>query len=92
MYSHRGLGLLRTSSARGHESQLAGHAAIGHVRYSTAGSNTLENAQPLTFHTHSGNLALAHNGNLVNAHALRVLLERQGSLFQSRATRKWWHI
>lgn len=83
MYSHRGLGLLTDAFAKGQASELLGHAAIGHVRYSTAGSNTLQNAQPMTFTTHQGNLAVAHNGNLVNAHALRVLLERQGSLFQS---------
>jgi amidophosphoribosyltransferase len=83
MYSHRGLGLVADVFSRDDLNRLAGHAAIGHVRYSTAGSNTVENAQPLTFRTHSGNLALAHNGNLVNAPALRVLLERQGSLFQS---------
>lgn len=83
MYSHRGLGLLTDAFAPGQASTLHGHAAIGHVRYSTAGSNTIQNAQPITFSTHQGNLAVAHNGNLVNAYALRVLLERQGSLFQS---------
>jgi amidophosphoribosyltransferase len=83
MYSHRGLGLLAEVFDDQQYKQLKGRAAIGHVRYSTAGSNTLQNAQPLTFATHQGNLAVAHNGNLVNAHALRVLLERQGSLFQS---------
>ncbi len=83
MYSHRGLGLLTDAFDQQQYKQLKGYAAIGHVRYSTAGSNTLQNAQPMTFSTHQGNLAVAHNGNLVNAHALRVLLERQGSLFQS---------
>jgi len=83
MHSHRGLGLLADAFAGGQVEGLAGSAAIGHVRYSTAGSNTLQNAQPLTFGNLHWNLAIAHNGNLVNAHALRVLLERQGSLFQS---------
>ncbi|WP_026961508.1 amidophosphoribosyltransferase [Alicyclobacillus herbarius] len=83
MYNHRGLGLVSDVFSREDLERLKGHAAIGHVRYSTAGHNTVENAQPLTFRTHRGSLALAHNGNLVNAPALRVLLERQGSLFQS---------
>lgn len=83
MHSHRGLGLLTDVFTTGQVSELTGHAAIGHVRYSTAGSNTVQNAQPITVATHQGNLAIAHNGNLVNAHALRILLERQGSLFQS---------
>jgi len=83
MYSHRGLGLLTEVFAGDELKGLQGECAIGHVRYSTAGSNTLQNAQPLTFNTHQGNLAVGHNGNLVNAHALRGLLERQGSLFQS---------
>ncbi|MCL6625619.1 amidophosphoribosyltransferase [Alicyclobacillus shizuokensis] len=83
MYNHRGLGLVSDVFTREDLARLRGHAAIGHVRYSTAGQNTVENAQPLTFRTHRGSLALAHNGNLVNAPALRVLLERQGSLFQS---------
>ncbi|MBX5436381.1 MAG: amidophosphoribosyltransferase [Alicyclobacillaceae bacterium] len=83
MYSHRGLGLLADVFSKGEVRALPGDAAIGHVRYSTAGSNTLQNAQPITVSSHQGNLAIAHNGNLVNAHSLRLLLERQGSLFQS---------
>lgn len=83
MHSHRGLGLLSDVFAKGQVETLPGAAAIGHVRYSTAGSNTIQNAQPLTFSSLQQNLAIAHNGNLVNADSLRVLLERQGSLFQS---------
>ncbi|MCF8566324.1 amidophosphoribosyltransferase [Alicyclobacillus tolerans] len=83
MYRHRGLGLLSDVFSGGQLKELIGDSAIGHVRYSTAGSNTVENAQPLTFTTHQGNLAIAHNGNLVNAHKLRVDLEKTGSLFQS---------
>lgn len=81
--SHRGLGLLSDVFANNEVGNLKGHAAIGHVRYSTAGSNTVQNAQPITVSTHQSNLAIAHNGNLVNAQSLRILLERQGSLFQS---------
>jgi amidophosphoribosyltransferase len=83
MHSHRGLGLLSDVFRGGQLQGLVGSAAIGHVRYSTAGSNTIQNAQPITVSTHRRNLAIAHNGNLVNAHELRIELERQGSLFQS---------
>ncbi|GGJ09830.1 amidophosphoribosyltransferase [Alicyclobacillus cellulosilyticus] len=83
MYSHRGLGLLTDVFADVPLQRLPGRAAIGHVRYSTAGSNTVQNAQPIVVGTHQGNLALAHNGNLVNARQLRIELEKQGSLFQS---------
>jgi amidophosphoribosyltransferase len=60
-----------------------GKAAIGHVRYATAGGGGYENVQPLLFHSQSGSLALAHNGNLVNANALKHQLETQGSIFQT---------
>ncbi|SFV06526.1 amidophosphoribosyltransferase [Alicyclobacillus macrosporangiidus] len=83
MYSHKGLGLLSDVFRDGQLDTLQGSAAIGHVRYSTAGSNTVQNAQPITVLTHRGNLAMAHNGNLVNAGDLRRWLEKQGSLFQS---------
>jgi predicted glutamine amidotransferase len=57
--------------------------AIGHDRYSTAGSVTLENTQPLRVVYRNGPLALAHNGNLVNARALRQRREGSGSIFQT---------
>ncbi|MGB9886178.1 MAG: amidophosphoribosyltransferase [Moorellales bacterium] len=60
-----------------------GHAAVGHVRYSTTGSPTLVNAQPLVFRYLHGTVALAHNGNLTNALALRQMLAATGSIFQS---------
>ncbi len=62
---------------------LHGKAAIGHVRYATAGGSGYENVQPLLFRSESGSLALAHNGNLVNANGLKHQLERQGSIFQT---------
>ncbi len=62
---------------------LAGGIAIGHVRYSTAGSPGIADAQPLLFHYPWGNLALAHNGNLVNAGELRRTLGVSGSVFQT---------
>jgi amidophosphoribosyltransferase len=60
-----------------------GVAAIGHTRYSTAGSSTLENAQPVLARSRGGTISLAHNGNLTNAGELRLELENQGSIFAS---------
>ncbi|MBI1362493.1 MAG: amidophosphoribosyltransferase [Proteobacteria bacterium] len=60
-----------------------GTAAIGHVRYSTAGGNTEANIQPFMVHTQLGQVALAHNGNLTNADALRHTLMAEGQSFQS---------
>src|SRR5262245_41079563 len=62
---------------------LPGTTAVGHVRYSTAGSSRLANAQPLLIECAHGQIAIAHNGNLVNARELRDELVRQGSIFQS---------
>ncbi len=62
---------------------LPGRAAIGHVRYSTAGSSKLANAQPILIECAHGEIALCHNGNLVNAAELRAELVRQGSIFQT---------
>ena len=63
--------------------KLKGHIAIGHVRYSTTGSSSLVNAQPLSFRYLRGMVALAHNGNLTNANELRYSLGTTGSVFQS---------
>jgi len=62
---------------------LPGVMAIGHTRYSTAGSSSIENAQPVLARTKNGFVALAHNGNLTNAAELRVELEDRGSIFAS---------
>jgi amidophosphoribosyltransferase len=62
---------------------LQGHLAIGHNRYSTTGSSTLRNAQPLLVDYARGSLAIAHNGNLINAHRIRAELEAYGSIFRS---------
>jgi amidophosphoribosyltransferase len=62
---------------------LSGHSAIGHVRYATAGGSGYENVQPLLFNFQSGAMALAHNGNIVNANQLKAQLEGQGSIFQT---------
>jgi amidophosphoribosyltransferase len=63
--------------------KLPGDNAIGHVRYSTAGGSYLKNAQPIAVDYSRGSLAVAHNGNLTNAEALREKLEARGSIFQS---------
>ena len=62
---------------------LEGTMAIGHNRYSTHGASTIENAQPIAVRYADGPLALAHNGNLINADAVRSELEREGSIFRS---------
>src|SRR4030081_2787143 len=60
---------------------LPGDIAIGHTRYSTAGSSTIENAQPILARFRDGSISLAHNGNIVNATELRRELEDQGAIF-----------
>ncbi len=65
--------------------RLPGTRAIGHVRYSTAGSSNLRNAQPITASTARGPIAIAHNGNLTNADQLRAEMERDGAIFQSNS-------
>ena len=66
-------------------SALPGPVAIGHVRYSTAGESKLLNAQPILIDCAHGQIALCHNGNIVNAHELRDDLVQQGSIFQSNS-------
>ena len=80
---HKGMGLVADTFDEGKLQALSGNAAVGHVRYSTTGSSLLKNAQPfLAQHSHSY-LAVAHNGNLVNAWELKNKLEARGSIFQS---------
>ncbi|QPC45489.1 amidophosphoribosyltransferase [Mangrovibacillus cuniculi] len=79
----KGEGLVTEVFKQHDMSELKGHASIGHVRYATAGGGGYENVQPLLFHSQTGSLAIAHNGNLVNANALKHQLEGQGSIFQS---------
>src|SRR5206468_1594873 len=62
---------------------MRGNIAIGHTRYSTAGSSTIENAQPVLARFRDGNVALAHNGNLTNATEMRHELEETGAIFSS---------
>jgi len=82
---HRGMGLVSEVFDADVLGRLARGTdlAVGHVRYSTTGESSLANAQPLLVRYRRGHLALAHNGNLVNAPALREELEREGSIFQT---------
>ncbi|BDG48975.1 amidophosphoribosyltransferase [Parageobacillus sp. KH3-4] len=83
LQGHKGLGLVTEVFSNGEIRSLKGAAAIGHVRYSTAGGGGYENVQPLLFRSQTGSIALAHNGNLVNAMDLKIQLEEQGSIFQT---------
>jgi amidophosphoribosyltransferase len=80
---HRGMGLVADIFEEKIIRRLEGSSAIGHNRYSTAGSTVLKNSQPLVVKYTHGSLAIAHNGNLVNADDLRMRLETRGSIFQS---------
>src|SRR6266576_737290 len=80
---HAAMGLVSETFNRETLAKLPGTAAVGHVRYSTAGSSELRNAQPLMFEYAGGQLAICHNGNLVNAQEIRAELEASGSIFQT---------
>jgi amidophosphoribosyltransferase len=82
LHVHRAMGLVGDVFRQEALDDLPGFAAIGHVRYSTTGDSTLANAQPLVVRCQHGEIAVAHNGNLVNAAALHRRLERHGSIFQ----------
>jgi len=81
--AHRGMGLVSDIFTEPVLAGLPGDVAIGHTRYSTAGSSVLANAQPILAGYREGPLALAHNGNLTNALPLRTDLVAKGSIFQS---------
>lgn len=80
---HKGMGLVNEVFNPDILDSLKGNGAIGHVRYTTAGTSDFINCQPLQFNSQLGSLALAHNGNIVNATALKRQLEHQGSIFQT---------
>src|SRR5262249_40193186 len=83
LISHRGMGLVADIFNNSIIGKLEGTSAIGHNRYSTTGSTSINNCQPLVVEYAKGGLALAHNGNLVNFDELREQLEKNGSIFQS---------
>ena len=83
LISHRGMGHVADIFDHGILARLEGRLAIGHNRYSTSGSTVLKNCQPFVVEWAQGALAIAHNGNLVNAQEIRSRLETRGSIFQS---------
>lgn len=84
IYSHKGLGLVSEVFKNEDElKKLRGHIAIGHVRYSTAGGKGVINAQPIAIRHSKGDMAIAHNGNLINTDQIKAKLEKQGSIFQT---------
>ena len=83
LIEEKGMGQVGRVFNRRNLVRLKGNLAIGHVRYSTAGKSNLVNAQPFRIDSCKGEIAIAHNGNLVNADALRRELESQGSIFRS---------
>ena len=80
---HKSMGLVSEVFNEARLKDLKGHIAIGHVRYSTSGSSVLQNAQPFCVYHAGHTLAVAHNGNLVNAYYIRKELEGHGSIFQT---------
>ncbi len=81
--SYKGMGLVNEVFDSEGLSNMKGDIGVGHVRYSTAGESTRENAQPLVLNYVKGTLALAHNGNLINAKELKKDLEYTGAIFQT---------
>src|ERR1700724_2706487 len=80
---HKAMGLVADIFTEEVLSKIRGTLAIGHTRYSTAGDSALLNAQPILVQSNKGAIAVAHNGNLVNATTVRARLESQGSIFQT---------
>ena len=81
--THKDMGLVNEVFTGKTLEQMKGDIGVGHVRYSTAGASTRENAQPLVLNYVKGTLGLAHNGNLINARELRHDLEYTGAIFQT---------
>jgi len=85
LHVHKAMGLVADIFVEDVLTRLRGTLAIGHTRYSTAGDSALLNAQPIMVQSNKGMIALAHNGNLVNATEIRSRLEGQGSIFQTNS-------
>jgi len=85
LHTHRSMGLVADIFTEEVLTSLRGILAIGHTRYSTAGDSALLNAQPIMVQSNKGAIAIAHNGNLVNAQSIRNKLEGQGSIFQTNS-------
>src|SRR5438552_13177932 len=82
---HKDMGLVSQVFGQAELEKLKGTRALGHTRYSTTGTSTIKNAQPFVVDCVRGQMAIAHNGNLINADMLRDELERRGSIFQTTA-------
>ena len=80
---HKALGYVADNFDEPTINRLAGISAVGHVRYSTAGDSGIKNAQPILIDCAHGEIAICHNGNLVNARELRDSLVKEGSIFQT---------
>src|SRR6187455_3007442 len=80
---HKALGYVADNFDEPTINRLAGMSAVGHVRYSTAGDSGIKNAQPILIDCAHGEIAICHNGNLVNARELRDMLVKEGSIFQT---------
>jgi amidophosphoribosyltransferase len=83
LFLEKSMGLVADVFSEKRLKRLPGYMAIGHNRYSTAGSSVLKNVQPIVANFSLGTLAIAHNGNLVSAADLRTVLEEEGAIFQS---------
>jgi amidophosphoribosyltransferase len=83
IHLEKSMGLISDIFSEKRLKRLPGHLAIGHNRYSTAGTSVLKNVQPLLANYSLGSIAVAHNGNLVNAEQIRTQLEIEGAIFQS---------
>lgn len=85
LYAHKGKGLLTEVFNNETIAKLKGHHSIGHVRYSKADANQLENVQPIMVRSHARSFAVAHNGQVVNNTELKNALEEKGSIFQGNS-------
>src|SRR5450631_2486307 len=83
--AHKAMGSVADIFTEDVLSKMRGTLAIGHTRYSTAGDSALLNAQPILVQSNKGSIAVAHNGNLINAVQVRARLESQGSIFQTNS-------
>ena len=84
-YIEKGIGLVSDIFSKEKIDKLQGSSAIGHVRYSTTGTSSLVNTQPIHVTSSLGEIAVAHNGNLTNANKLKKSLEKDGAIFQTNS-------
>ena len=85
LHSEKAMGLVADIFTERRLKRLPGYSAIGHNRYSTAGVSAIKNVQPIVVNFSLGSMAIAHNGNLINADQLRTVLEDDGAIFQSNS-------